>query len=190
MNVVPGCELIASWPRGYHDIYFGQDNCLYDSGNNRIDGQCCTSKTITSVANPYFKQAPSSSSYLFPQCTVDVSSLSCAKNCCGFLPCPAWCVTNCGGVRCWTANQGCYVKWSGSYSNTDWISSAHTRTTRFRTNIRVEWGYRTMIQRSSLALWTCLAADERYLAQKDFGLAWICYFFSFLSFLFCVWKRG
>jgi hypothetical protein len=59
-NVIPGCELNASWPRDYRDIYFGRENsnCLYDSGNNRINGQCCTAKTTTSVANPYFKQSP------------------------------------------------------------------------------------------------------------------------------------
>ncbi|KAN0087197.1 hypothetical protein V8E54_000885 [Elaphomyces granulatus] len=100
VNVVPGCELIASWPRDYHDIYFGQDNsnCLYDSGNNRINDQCCTSKTTTSVANPYFKQAPSSTSNPSnPQCT-SFAGWSCLKNCIGWTPCPGWCDVNCGGI--------------------------------------------------------------------------------------------
>jgi hypothetical protein len=26
-------NLLPTWPRDYHDIYFGQDNCLYDSGS-------------------------------------------------------------------------------------------------------------------------------------------------------------
>ena len=26
---VPGCELDASWPSGYGDIYFNADNCLH-----------------------------------------------------------------------------------------------------------------------------------------------------------------
>jgi hypothetical protein len=57
-NVIPGCELNATWPRSYGDIYFGQGNCLYDSSSKVIDGQCCTAKTTTSVANPYFKESP------------------------------------------------------------------------------------------------------------------------------------
>lgn len=31
-NVQPGCELAASWPSNYGDVYFHEDNCLYDSG--------------------------------------------------------------------------------------------------------------------------------------------------------------
>ena len=57
VNVIPGCELNATWPSNYGDIYFGQDNCLYDSSSKSIDGQCCTANTTTSVANPYFKQS-------------------------------------------------------------------------------------------------------------------------------------
>jgi hypothetical protein len=30
-RVVPGCAFRASWPAGYADVYFGADNCLYDS---------------------------------------------------------------------------------------------------------------------------------------------------------------
>lgn len=30
-NVKPGCVLTASWPANYGGIYFGADNCLYDS---------------------------------------------------------------------------------------------------------------------------------------------------------------
>jgi hypothetical protein len=28
-SVVPGCELDASWPSRYGDIYFNADNCLH-----------------------------------------------------------------------------------------------------------------------------------------------------------------
>jgi hypothetical protein len=31
-NVQPGCELDASWPADYGDIYVREDFCLYDSG--------------------------------------------------------------------------------------------------------------------------------------------------------------
>jgi hypothetical protein len=30
-TVIPGCALQAFWPYNYGDIYFGADNCLYDS---------------------------------------------------------------------------------------------------------------------------------------------------------------
>ncbi|KAN0068212.1 hypothetical protein V8E54_013782 [Elaphomyces granulatus] len=54
-NIIPGCQLFAAWPHSYGDIYFGEDNCLYDSSGNSIDGQCCTAATTASVANPYFQ---------------------------------------------------------------------------------------------------------------------------------------
>ncbi|KAJ5835885.1 hypothetical protein N7447_001911 [Penicillium robsamsonii] len=53
-KVVPGCKLQASWPRAYGDVYFGADNCLYDSTGTNINGQCCTEKTEDSVVNPYY----------------------------------------------------------------------------------------------------------------------------------------
>nr|CEG05485.1 unnamed protein product [Fusarium clavum] len=49
-----GCILNAEWPQHYGDIYFGADNCLYESqvtGQN-INGQCCTSGQEF-VRNPY-----------------------------------------------------------------------------------------------------------------------------------------
>ena len=27
----PGCTIDVSWPPGYDDIYYGEDNCLYDA---------------------------------------------------------------------------------------------------------------------------------------------------------------
>ncbi|CAL5868266.1 uncharacterized protein PFLUO_LOCUS2490 [Penicillium psychrofluorescens] len=53
-NVVPGCKLDAVWPRNYGDIYFGADNCLYDSTGAKIFDQCCTESTTDSVSNPYY----------------------------------------------------------------------------------------------------------------------------------------
>jgi len=38
-NVQPGCQLDASWPSNYGDVYFGADNCLYDS-SGKISGKC------------------------------------------------------------------------------------------------------------------------------------------------------
>ncbi|KAK7984435.1 hypothetical protein PG989_011837 [Apiospora arundinis] len=58
-----GCKLNAHWPSAYGDIYYGADNCLYDSkektltlgihviGQN-INGQCCTTGQEF-VVNPY-----------------------------------------------------------------------------------------------------------------------------------------
>ncbi|KAE8140184.1 hypothetical protein BDV38DRAFT_280181 [Aspergillus pseudotamarii] len=39
--VKPGCKLHANWESSYGDIYFGEDNCLYDSKGQNINGQCC-----------------------------------------------------------------------------------------------------------------------------------------------------
>jgi hypothetical protein len=55
--VKPGCELRAEFPSSYGDVYFGSDNCLYDSGSSKIFDQCCTAKATTTVRNPYY-QAP------------------------------------------------------------------------------------------------------------------------------------
>jgi len=59
-NVVAGCQLDAVWPRNYGDIYFGEDNCLYDGSGKSISNQCCTSSTTSSVANPYYQSKPAS----------------------------------------------------------------------------------------------------------------------------------
>ncbi|KAJ7290715.1 hypothetical protein C8J57DRAFT_1611919 [Mycena rebaudengoi] len=52
-----GCQLNAKWPVGWGDIYFGADNCLYDSSGQGIDGQCCNAGTGSSVkvTNPYYQ---------------------------------------------------------------------------------------------------------------------------------------
>ncbi|KAJ7245088.1 hypothetical protein C8J57DRAFT_975960, partial [Mycena rebaudengoi] len=54
-RVVPGCTLHASWLAGYADVYFGADNCLYNSAGQNIDGQCCEVGTghPLGVLNPY-----------------------------------------------------------------------------------------------------------------------------------------
>ncbi|KAJ7272453.1 hypothetical protein C8J57DRAFT_1599750 [Mycena rebaudengoi] len=55
---VPGCKLEAAWPATYGDIYFGDDNCLYDSNNQVINGQCCNVGTggTDEVTNPYSRR--------------------------------------------------------------------------------------------------------------------------------------
>ncbi|KAE8381852.1 hypothetical protein BDV26DRAFT_289058 [Aspergillus bertholletiae] len=54
-RVKPGCSLEASWPGNYGDIYFGADNCLYDSNGSNINGQCCKSSgDLPEVRNPYY----------------------------------------------------------------------------------------------------------------------------------------
>jgi hypothetical protein len=35
-----------------------------------------------------------------PNSNLDVSSLTCEQNCCGYIICPAWCNAQCGGVVC------------------------------------------------------------------------------------------
>ncbi|KAJ7232278.1 hypothetical protein C8J57DRAFT_976256, partial [Mycena rebaudengoi] len=54
-RVVPGCAFHARWPAGYADVYFGANNCLYHSGGQNIDGQCCEAGTGGAlwVLNPY-----------------------------------------------------------------------------------------------------------------------------------------
>ncbi|KAK6821176.1 meiotically up-regulated family-domain-containing protein [Apiospora arundinis] len=47
-----GCKLNAHWPSAYGDIYYGADNCLYDSKGQNINGQCCTTGQEF-VVNPY-----------------------------------------------------------------------------------------------------------------------------------------
>ncbi|KAK7416701.1 hypothetical protein QQX98_005027 [Neonectria punicea] len=51
-NENSGCILNAQWPQHYGDIYYGNDNCLYDSKGQNINGQCCTSGQEF-VRNPY-----------------------------------------------------------------------------------------------------------------------------------------
>ncbi|KGO46959.1 hypothetical protein PEX1_041720 [Penicillium expansum] len=53
-KVTPGCKLQATWPRSYGDVYFGANNCLYDSTGTNINGQCCTEATTDSILNPYY----------------------------------------------------------------------------------------------------------------------------------------
>ena len=36
-SVVPGCELNASWPSWYGDIYFNADNCLHTATGKLIE---------------------------------------------------------------------------------------------------------------------------------------------------------
>ncbi|KAE8423032.1 hypothetical protein BDV36DRAFT_290842 [Aspergillus pseudocaelatus] len=52
----PGCKLEgASWESSYGDIYFGEDNCLYDSKGQNINGQCCKPEgNLPEVKNPYY----------------------------------------------------------------------------------------------------------------------------------------
>ncbi|KAI5457676.1 SGNH hydrolase-type esterase domain-containing protein [Mariannaea sp. PMI_226] len=52
--VTPGCQLEAKFPINYGDIYFGEDNCLYDASNNQINGQCCQAPATKQFKNPYF----------------------------------------------------------------------------------------------------------------------------------------
>ncbi|KAJ5405448.1 hypothetical protein N7465_006732 [Penicillium sp. CMV-2018d] len=37
-KVTPGCKVEASWPRAYGDVYFGANNCLYDTTGTNING--------------------------------------------------------------------------------------------------------------------------------------------------------
>jgi hypothetical protein len=58
------CELQASWPANYGDVYFGADGCLYDSESNKISNQCCTTPDINRsgpTVNPYFDPRPAAS---------------------------------------------------------------------------------------------------------------------------------
>lgn len=110
-TVVPGCQLNATWPRGFGDVIWGEDNCLYDAGGkDKINNQCAQPidpSQIGDVNNPYYNppqspsQPPPTTTNPFPACTgVDLSKLTCAANCCGFIDCPDWCNVNCGGAVC------------------------------------------------------------------------------------------
>ncbi len=105
----PGCSMNATWPRDYGDIIWGTGNCLYDAGGvNEINNQCAsaTDSTVGDVLNPYYQPPsqtsstqPTTTSNPYPLCTgVDISSLSCTQSCCGHIPCPQWCIDNCGGA--------------------------------------------------------------------------------------------
>jgi hypothetical protein len=61
--VTAGCELSANWPANYGDIYFGADNCLYDSSGKQIFSECCKGPTTKKALNPY---APA------PQCLSNI----------------------------------------------------------------------------------------------------------------------
>jgi len=119
--VAPQCTLNATWPRGYGDIIWGEDNCLYEAGRTIIDDQCAEAivpgDVSVVVKNPYYtppqqpdpspqpdpasQPDPAAQPDPFPACkSVDLSQLSCNKDCCGFIPCPDWCNANCGGRSC------------------------------------------------------------------------------------------
>lgn len=67
-TVSPTCKLSAFWPKSYGDIYYGEDNCLYDSESQQItdpsgNAQCCTdSEGLPAVSNPYVAGAECQSS--------------------------------------------------------------------------------------------------------------------------------
>lgn len=66
-TVSPKCKLSASWPKSYGDIYYGEDNCLYDSESQQIkykgNAQCCSeSEGLEGVSNPYVAGAECQSS--------------------------------------------------------------------------------------------------------------------------------
>ncbi|KAF2829284.1 hypothetical protein CC86DRAFT_403930 [Ophiobolus disseminans] len=35
------CKVTFTWPKDYGDVFFGADNCFYDSNGANINGQCC-----------------------------------------------------------------------------------------------------------------------------------------------------
>ena len=50
----PGCVKGFDWPTSYGDVYYGSDNCLYDSDGDNIEGQCCNAKSgLDQTVNPY-----------------------------------------------------------------------------------------------------------------------------------------
>ncbi|CAO3640841.1 unnamed protein product [Cunninghamella echinulata] len=50
----PQCVLNARWPSNYGDVYFGDNNCLYDASGAMINGQCCqTNNNLQYTINPY-----------------------------------------------------------------------------------------------------------------------------------------
>ena len=72
--VTPGCKIIVNFPSSYGDIYYGVDDCIYDStgtcgfhGANQnvladrsdvtiganFGGQCCVQQTSDTVENVY-----------------------------------------------------------------------------------------------------------------------------------------
>jgi len=54
--VVPGCFKSLNWPSEYGDVYWGADDCLYDSQGQQINGgQCCGGGTgnTDQIYNPY-----------------------------------------------------------------------------------------------------------------------------------------
>ncbi|KAL5338622.1 hypothetical protein BJX70DRAFT_398567 [Aspergillus crustosus] len=55
-KATPGCKLEATWPSSYADIYFGEDNSLYDGSGNKINDQTCSDSPgdDEKVTNPYY----------------------------------------------------------------------------------------------------------------------------------------
>ena len=119
--VFPGCQLNATWPRNFGDVVWGSDNCLYEAdGTTLIRDQCAQpveEGDVGEMPNPYYSEpvitttseAPADSDPTpdpvpvnpFPVCDgVDIPSLTCNKDCCGWVPCPDWCIANCGGLVC------------------------------------------------------------------------------------------
>lgn len=58
-TVKPGCKLTATWSKSFQDIYYGEDNCLYDGDSQSLKGEdgnplCCEEQDIDEeIANPY-----------------------------------------------------------------------------------------------------------------------------------------
>ena len=54
----PGCKVLFKWPSNgnlvYGDVYYGSDNCLYDSNGDNFNGQCCDEQPkLSQTINPY-----------------------------------------------------------------------------------------------------------------------------------------
>ncbi|KAJ5185870.1 hypothetical protein N7491_006261 [Penicillium cf. griseofulvum] len=64
----PGCELTASWPSYYGDVYFKGDDCLYDGEDNIIG--CCTQPTLDFVPNPYAHVCEKEYQFWYDQFTI------------------------------------------------------------------------------------------------------------------------
>ena len=126
--VAPECMLKATWPWNYGDVFWGEDNCLYEAERTKIKNQCAEpippndAKVV--VDNPYYvgpprqpeqsvpppqpsqppsppPQTPGKPNNPYPFCQgVDLSTLKCdLEHCCeGLIQCPDWCIDNCGGT--------------------------------------------------------------------------------------------
>jgi hypothetical protein len=117
--VSPQCKLNATWPRGYGDIIWGEDNCLYEAGRTKIEDQCAETIVPTDAAvlvnNPYYvppqqpppqpqpstvpQPGPAQPPNPYPLCNPDdIPGLNCDVDCYGYIRCPAWCYAMCGGI--------------------------------------------------------------------------------------------